>query len=125
GWNAWSMFYGGDAAVHFSIEALGARVRSSHIFEATLTDVDLVRVTDFEQLAGLRFAGAASMHNVLEWPAGRFGEHRGEGHLAVSPPPGFSSMTPPPVVGADRCVGPCGPDTSGRPYAPPPSLPGP
>src|SRR5439155_25341331 len=123
-WNAGSKFYGGDAAFKYSIGPLGARVRPTHLFEATLTDVDLVRFTDFEQLAGLRFAGAASMHNVLEWPAGRFGEHRGEGHLAVSPPPGFSSMTPPPVVGADRCVGPCGADTSVRPYASPPSLTG-
>src|SRR5207247_1880628 len=47
---------------------------------------------DFEQFPGLRFAGAASLHNLLEWPSGRFADHRGEGHLVVTPPPGVTPM---------------------------------
>ena len=44
-------------------------------------------------MPGLRFAGAATLHNVLDWPSGRFSEHRGEGHLVVTPPPGVTPMS--------------------------------
>ena len=80
-WNAGSQFYGGDAQFVYAIKPFGAKTKPTHRFDATLTDVDLARFTDFEQLPGLRFAGAASLHNLLEWPSGRFAEHRGEGQL--------------------------------------------
>ena len=67
--------------------------KPTHRFDATLTGVDLARFTDFEQFPGLRFAGSASLHNVLEWPSGRFSEHRGEGSLTIAPPPGVTPMT--------------------------------
>jgi hypothetical protein len=92
-WNAGSKFYGGDAAFTYSMKPLDSKARATHRFDATLTDVDLERFTDFEQLPGVRFAGTASMRNVLEWPAGRFSEHRGDGHIVVAPPPGVSPMT--------------------------------
>ena len=92
-WNAGSQFYGGDAKFVYGIKPFGQKTKPTHHFDATLTDVDLARFTDFEQFPGLRFAGAASLHNVLEWPSGRFSEHRGEGHLVVTPPPGVTPMT--------------------------------
>ncbi len=92
-WNAGSKFYGGDATFTYSITPLGRPVHPTHRFETTLADVDLARFTDFEQFPGLRFAGAASLQNVLEWPAGRFSEPRGGGHLVVTPPPGVTPMT--------------------------------
>ena len=56
--------------------------------------VDLAGVTDFQQLKGLRFAGTASGEDVvLEWPLGKFSEHRGGGRLAVEPPAGVQPMT--------------------------------
>jgi hypothetical protein len=92
-WNAGSQFYGGDARFAYAIKPFGAKTRPTHHFDATLTDVDLARFSDFEQFPGLRFAGAASLHNVLEWPSGRFSDHRGEGHLVVTPPPGVTPMS--------------------------------
>jgi translocation and assembly module TamB len=49
-------------------------------------------LTDFYRLAGVRFSGRASGRNLLEWPMGRFSEHRGEGQLVVTPPAGVSPM---------------------------------
>ena len=92
-WNAGSQFYGGDAKFVYGIKPFGERTRPAHHFDATLTDVDLARFTDFEQLPGLRFAGSATLHNVLDWPSGHFSEHRGEGYLAIAPPPGVTPMT--------------------------------
>jgi autotransporter translocation and assembly factor TamB len=93
-WNAGSKFYGGDARFTYGIKPFGAPVRPSHHFDATVTDLDLTRFTDFEQLHGLRFAGTATLHNVLDWPSGRFSEHRGGGRLVVTPPPGVTPMSP-------------------------------
>ncbi len=92
-WNAGSKFYGGDAQFAYSIKPFGAKTKPTQRFETTLREVDLASFTDFEQLPGLRFAGAASLTNLLEWPSGRFSEHRGGGHLVVSPPPGVATMT--------------------------------
>ena len=91
-WDAGSQFYGGDAKFVYGIKPFGQKTKPTHHFDATLTDVDLARFTDFEQFPGLRFAGRASMHNVLAWPSGRFSEHRGEGQLAITPPPGVTPM---------------------------------
>ena len=92
-WNAGSQFYGGDAKFGYGIKPFGEQTKPSHHFDATLTDVDLARFTDFEQFPGVRFAGSASLHNVLDWPSGHFSEHRGQGHLTIAPPPGVIPMT--------------------------------
>ncbi len=92
-WNAGSQFYGGDARFVYGIKPFGEKTKPTHRFDATLTGVDLARFTDFEQFPGLRFAGSASLHNLLEWPSGRFAEHRGEGQLSITPPPGVAPMT--------------------------------
>ena len=92
-WDAGSQFYGGAAAFKYGIRPFGAPIKPTHHFDATLTGVDLARFSDFEELRGLRFAGSASLHNLLEWPSGRFADHRGEGHLVVTPPPGAVPMT--------------------------------
>lgn len=92
-WDAGSSFYGGAARFTYSIKPLGAAVTPTDRFDATYTDVDLGAFTDFEQFPGQRFAGRASGTNVLEWPAGHFAEHHGNGHVVVAPPPGVSPMT--------------------------------
>ena len=91
-WDAGSQFYGGDAKFVYGIKPFGQKTKPAHHFDATLTDVDLARFTDFQQLPGLRFAGTASLHNVLDWPSGRFSDHRGEGTLTIAPPPGVTPM---------------------------------
>ena len=92
-WDAGSAFYGGRAQFVYSIKPFGQKVPATHRFDSTLTDVDLARFTDFEQLPGQRFAGSASMRNHLEWPSGQFDQHRGDGHVLVDPPSGLTMMT--------------------------------
>ena len=116
-WNAGSGFYGGDAAFSYSIKPLGSKTRPTHRFDSTLTGVDLARFTDFQRWAGVRFAGSASLHNVLEWPGGRFSEHRGDGHLVVVPPPGVTLMT---SSLAAVLADPARADAEWGPFAPPP-----
>ncbi len=93
-WDAGSRFSGGDAGFTFSIKPLQSAVRPMARFEAFYTGVDLAEFTDFQQLAGLRFAGSAAGRNVLEWPLGRTSERVGEGEIAVTPPAGVDPMTP-------------------------------
>ncbi|HYM24182.1 MAG TPA: hypothetical protein VEU08_13275, partial [Vicinamibacterales bacterium] len=93
-WQAGSKFYGGDAKFSYAIKPLGAKVRPTATFDVSYAGVDLARYTDFERLPGLRFAGAASGHNTLEWPLGRFVDHHGGGDITVAPPPGVAVMTP-------------------------------
>ncbi len=90
---AGAKFFGGDARFGYSIKPLGPKTHPLGRFDATVKGLDVAQFSDFEQLRGLRFAGSADFHNVLEWPMGKFSEHRGEGHLVVSPPPGVSTMT--------------------------------
>src|SRR5262249_32798157 len=92
-WEAGSAFYGGRAQFVYSIKPFGQHVPATHRFDSTLTDVDLARFTDFQQLPGLRFAGSASSRHRLQWPSGRCAEHRGDGHILVTPPAGVAMMT--------------------------------
>jgi hypothetical protein len=91
---AGAKFLGGDARFSYSIKPLGAKTKPTARFDASVDGLDLVQVSDFEELRGLRFAGSADWHNLLEWPLGRFADHRGEGHVVVTPPSGVDIMTP-------------------------------
>ena len=91
-YDAGARFSGGDATFTYAIKPLGSQTRPTSRFEFDVTGLDLAELTDLERLAGQRFAGSATWHNVLEWPIGRFREHRGDGHLVVAPPPGITPM---------------------------------
>jgi TamB, inner membrane protein subunit of TAM complex len=84
--------FDGNARFSYSMKPLGRDVRPMARFDATVNGIDLVRFTDFQELPGLRFAGSADVHNVLEWPLGRFSEHTGGGHIVVHPPPGVTVL---------------------------------
>ena len=85
--------FGGTGKFAFSTKPLGTPERSLDRFELTYTDVDLARFTDFEALAGQRFAGSASGRNVLEWHSGLFGEeHHGDGEITITPPAGAPDL---------------------------------
>ena len=105
-WDAKARFLGGDAKFAYSIKPLGAPVKPTALFDATVTGMNLAQLSDFEQMRGLRFGGFATWHNVLEWPLGRFVAHRGEGHVEVMPPPGVTidPNSPPPPVPARETV---------------------
>lgn len=90
--NAGSKFSGGSATFSFDIAPLSDPVKPTGRFEAEYTDLDVAQLSDFYALAGVRFSGRASGRNLLEWPMGRFSEHRGDGHAVVAPPPGATPM---------------------------------
>jgi hypothetical protein len=93
-YDAGAKFYGGDARFTYAIKPLGSRTKPTSRFEFEVNGADLRQITDFAALRGQRFAGRAAWRNALEWPLGQFAEHRGEGRLTVTPPPGTVSMTP-------------------------------
>ena len=90
---AGSSLFGGAAQYAFSIERRDEEADSLARFDATYTGVDLAQLSDFYELPGLRMAGAASGHNLLEWPLGRFRERAGDGDVTVSPPAGIEPVS--------------------------------
>ena len=90
--NAGSRFLGGDASFNYYVEPLSRPTKPTGTFETWYSNVDVAALSDFYALAGVRFAGRATGRNVLEWPMGRFAEHRGSGELTVVPPAGSSLM---------------------------------
>ncbi len=93
-WDAGSRFFGGSTTLAYSIRprARGQPSRSS--FKATYDGVDLAKLSDFERLSGLRFAGAASGRAAIDWPLGHLDERSGSGRIVVTAPPGTRMMTP-------------------------------
>jgi len=91
--SAGAELYNGAAQFDFSIKPLGSSERWTAVFDARYADVDLAQVSDFYELAGLRFAGRATGRHRLEWPQGRFGDNRQEGQIAMTMPPGAEPMT--------------------------------
>jgi len=92
--SAGSKFSGGDAKFTFGIAPLGEPTKPTGRFDASYTNVDLAQLTDFYRLAGVRFSGRANGRNLLEWPMGRFREHRGGGQVSVVQSNGISTMGP-------------------------------
>jgi hypothetical protein len=86
--------YGGKSEYAFSIEPLGSPQRPTARFETSYAGVDVAAVTDFYELAGVRFAGSALGTNVLEWPLGEFSRRTVEGAIQVAMPAGVQAMTP-------------------------------
>ena len=112
--NASAGFFGGTSQFEYSIKSSGAHERPASRFDASYQDVDVAKVSDFYELAGVKFAGSASGRNLLEWPLGEFAKRRVEGSIDVSMPAGPQPMTSTSPVGIDA-----GPDEWG-PFAPPP-----
>ncbi|HVB38498.1 MAG TPA: hypothetical protein VND92_08165, partial [Vicinamibacterales bacterium] len=92
--DAASRFYGGDMQFDYGIAPLGSPAPAIARFDTSYQGVNLAGFTDAVALRGLRFAGRATGRNALEWPLGRFSDHRGDGHIEVAPPPGVTTLTP-------------------------------
>ena len=92
--DATATVYGGNARFEYRMEPLGQRgVRPTATFDAAYENVDLTEFTNFLELDGIRLAGRAAGHNVLEWPLGLYAEHRGDGSVRVDPPGSLQTMT--------------------------------
>jgi len=101
-YDASSRFFGGDARFAYTLRRAGAAappprpgLKPSSVpwnarFDAQYAGVSLPALTDFLEVRGLRLAGTATGRNLLEWQLGRFADKRGEGTIAVSPPPGVA-----------------------------------
>lgn len=86
---ATARFFGGRTAFRYELAPIGAAGGTPATFDATYEDVDLAAFSDFLDIeGGLRLAGRASGHNLLQWRLGRFSGHRGAGELRAQPPPG-------------------------------------
>ena len=90
--NATAGVYGGDARFSYSMAPLGTKTRAQARFDASYDNVSLGAFADAIDIEGIQLAGRASGRNLLEWPAGRFAEVRGEGTLKVSPPAGVAVL---------------------------------
>jgi translocation and assembly module TamB len=91
--DAGSKLFDGDARFTYSLAPLGRKERPTARFEVRYDNVDVAALSDFEQLRSLRFAGRAAGRHLLEWPSGRFADHRGEGAVEVTAPNGVEIMS--------------------------------
>ena len=85
-------FYGGDVELDYSMAPLGSDTPGIATLDARLTDVELTSLLDAVGVRGVRPEGYLSGQNILRWPLARFADHRGEGHLIVSPPDGTAAL---------------------------------
>jgi hypothetical protein len=91
--NATATVYGGNAQFSY-LMAMGQNgARTQNTFDAYYENVDLTRFSDFLELNGLRLAGRATGHNLLQWPLGLWSEHRGTGELRADAPDGVTLMS--------------------------------
>ncbi|MBI3048911.1 MAG: translocation/assembly module TamB domain-containing protein [Acidobacteria bacterium] len=123
--NASATVYGGTSGFEYRIAPLGQRgVPAVARFDATYENVDLAEFTNFLELDGLRLAGRASGRNLLEWPLGRFSDHRGDGAVRVEPAPDVETiareLTPARIEEAERRARRWGPFSNHLPREPVP-----
>ena len=85
---AQSQFYGGAMRVTYRMAPLGRPVPATARFDVTYADVDLAEFSNGVPFDGLRLAGRATGHNLLEWPLGHFAQHSGFGDVTAAPPAG-------------------------------------
>lgn len=88
-----SQFYGGTMRFTYRMFPLGKPTPATASFDVSYTDVDLAAFSDGMALEGIRLAGRATGHNLLEWPLGKFSAHQGFGDVTAVPPPGVTVQT--------------------------------
>ena len=92
--NATASFCGGEARFRFLMAPLSDPRPGMATWTVDYRDLDLSRLSGMLNLRGVQMLGLASGDNVLEWPLGRFSDHRGSGRLAVVPPSGRAVLGP-------------------------------
>ncbi len=86
-------FYDGTARFEYLMAPLNNPRPAVARWDVTYQDVDLWQLSAALQLRGIRMQGRASGENLLEWPLGRFSQHRGSGGVSIAPPAGVTLMT--------------------------------
>jgi hypothetical protein len=92
-WDAGADFFGGSTTLTYAIEHQNEDEPSLSRFHGTYQGINLASFSDFQELPGLRFAGAATGQFDVDWPIGQFSERTGGGTLSVAAPPGVPMMT--------------------------------
>jgi hypothetical protein len=86
--------YGGTGRFAYRMAPIGdPDVPAYATFDAVYAGVDLEAFTNFLELDGIRLAGRAEGRNLLEWPLGRYSEHRGGGYMRVTAGDGVEVLT--------------------------------
>jgi hypothetical protein len=92
--NATAQVYGGRARFDYRMSPFGDRKRPTMaVWDVEYEGVDLARLSDFLELAGIRASGAASGENHIQWPLGKWAEGRWRGAARIEPPAGTTPMT--------------------------------
>jgi hypothetical protein len=93
-----SRFYDGDAQFRYKMAPISDPRPAIASWDATYQNVDLSLLSDALQLRGLTMRGRATGRNLLQWPLGKFSQHRGNGQVSIVPPEGVTllSHTPSP-----------------------------
>jgi len=92
--NARAKAFGGDTTFGYLIKPLGDKARPMARFDVDYKDMDLAAFMDHQGWPGLRFAGLASGHHVMEWPLGALRDWQNDGQMIVTAPDGVRTMTP-------------------------------
>ena len=91
--NATATVYGGAAKFSYKMAPFGVPgMPATATFDAQYSNVDLTAFTNFLKLKGIRLAGRTTGRNLLQWPLGKYAQHRGEGEMHVDAPPGTELM---------------------------------
>jgi hypothetical protein len=91
--DATSRFMGGAARFEYLLGPTKAGTPTPAVWNVAYDDVDLVQLTDFIELEGIRLAGRISGTNRLEWGLGQWSRKRGGGEVVARPPAGVETMT--------------------------------
>jgi hypothetical protein len=93
--NATATLYGGQAKFSYKMAPLGVPgMPAMATFDAQYSKVDLTAFTNLFQIKGIRLEGRATGRNFLEWPLGKYSQHRGDGEMHVDAAPGTELMGP-------------------------------
>ena len=88
-----SDLYGGTARFDYRMAPFGRGTPTIATWDVDYENVDLVRLTDFLEVQGIRLAGRASGRTSLEWPSGKWAAKRGAGEVTAVAPDGALTMT--------------------------------
>ena len=78
-------FSGGTTEFRYLMAPLGRKDQPAlALFDVNYRDVDINALSDFFGFQGLRLAGRATGHHVMEWPLGRYREREGSGTSAIA-----------------------------------------
>ena len=92
--NATATLYGGDAKFSYKMAPLGVPgMPAMATFDAQYSNVDLTAFTNLLEVKGIRLTGRATGRNLLEWPLGKYSQHRGDGEMHVDAPLGAEMMS--------------------------------